>query len=154
MATHSSILAWRIPGQNPMVRGAQQVIVHGAAESDATEHACMMQVIQDDLVSRSYYFRDSRHLWRLEIVSTAVGEERSSDPCYICPQSRAARGSAAETCPSLDISHMPCTHRQTCNIPSQDKQISLLNRRLTAHQAPFQIIIHIFFSPVTTRQEK
>ena len=22
MATHSSILAWRIPGQNPMVRGA------------------------------------------------------------------------------------------------------------------------------------
>ena len=33
MATHSSILAWRIP----MNRGAWQATVHGAAESDVTE---------------------------------------------------------------------------------------------------------------------
>jgi len=33
MATHSSILAWRIP----MNRGTWQAIVHGVAESDMTE---------------------------------------------------------------------------------------------------------------------
>ena len=33
MATHSSILAWRIP----MDRGAWQGTVHGVAESDMTE---------------------------------------------------------------------------------------------------------------------
>ena len=27
--------------ENPMNRGARWVIVHGVAESDATEHACM-----------------------------------------------------------------------------------------------------------------
>ena len=98
-------------GQNPMDRGSWQVTAHGVAESDATEHACMIQAIQDDLVSRSCYFRDSRYLWRSEIVSTAVGEERASDPCHICPQSRASRGSAAETCPPSDISHTSCTHK-------------------------------------------
>ena len=35
MATHSSILAWRIP----MDRGALWATVHEVAESDATEHA-------------------------------------------------------------------------------------------------------------------
>ena len=93
-----------------MDRGIWQVTVHGVAELDATEHACKMQVIQDDLISRSYYLRDSRHLWRSEIVSTAVGEETPSNPCFICPQIRAARGSSAETCRPLDNSHMPCTH--------------------------------------------
>ena len=33
MATHSSILDWRIP----MHRGARQATVHGVAESDTTE---------------------------------------------------------------------------------------------------------------------
>ena len=34
MATPSSVLAWEIP----MDRGAQTVTVHGAEESDTTEH--------------------------------------------------------------------------------------------------------------------
>ena len=48
MATHSSILAWRIPTE----RGAWQAIVHGVAESDKTEvtwHACTHTPIKINL---------------------------------------------------------------------------------------------------------
>ena len=43
MATHSSILAWRIP----MGRGAWQPIVHGVSESDMTEQLTLSLFMTD-----------------------------------------------------------------------------------------------------------
>ena len=45
MATHSSILARRIP----MERGARQTVVHGVRESDTTEatkHQIMLKILK------------------------------------------------------------------------------------------------------------
>ena len=41
MATHSSILAWRIP----MERGAWRAAVNGVTEADMTEHAHSLLIV-------------------------------------------------------------------------------------------------------------
>ena len=45
MATHSSILAWRIPAD----RGAWQVTIHGVAGLDLTEATARTQAIAGDM---------------------------------------------------------------------------------------------------------
>ena len=57
MATHSSILAWRIP----MDRVAWWSIVHGVAESDMTEWLCIVQHWNTFLNKCSYVIHHVHH---------------------------------------------------------------------------------------------
>ena len=51
MATHSSILAWRIPRD----RGAWWAIVQGVAESDMTEQLCSLGKPQAIVIVKLFF---------------------------------------------------------------------------------------------------